>query len=73
MGQLPVELWRPGINGSPWGTNTGESGDDLDVSLVQGPALLNFNTAKVRRKKQVVPTRKRRRFPLSCGESQDRL
>lgn len=49
MGQRPVELWSPGINESQWGANTGESGDDLDVSLVQGPALLNFNTEKVRR------------------------
>lgn len=49
-----MELWRPGINESQWGANTGESDDDLDVSLVQVSALLNFNTEKVRGKKKDV-------------------
>lgn len=48
-----MELWRPGINASQWGPNTGESDDD--VSLVWVPALLNFSTEKVRRKKKDVP------------------
>lgn len=41
-GRLPVELRRPGITQSQWGANTGGSRHDLDISLVQIPATVEF-------------------------------
>ena len=42
-----MELWRPGINESQKGVNTGETGEDLRVSLAsQVVALLKLLTQK---------------------------